>query len=474
MALLRKELTKVTVENRDLQRSVARLEAVFSKKVEILEAENDRLRLEIAERDRRLALYENSNAPSSTGSLYNAERDAFRKRMAGEGGAGREGKQAGAKEGGAEPEGDLKGNTPGRGPPKGHAGASHGNKAAKTVTLHVCRCRRCSSRTVEQLPPRIKMIYDFPDDGAMRLACIAYVIEKVSYCRCGAISSAPEPTLCGTSLGPWALGFVYEYYAKRSTDATIAYYFEALYGFRISANAIWNARRAIKSLLRGTYGEILERVLAAPFVQFDESVLKMNGRRGYVWLVTARDAMYLVAAPSRGAAVLDLHFGKVFGIPIVVDGYTVYNAFHVKQRCWVHILRAAEKHAIRNGGNDMSCYRRLLALYRSIKDKESASCAECLDLEKAVLEIAAAYGRSHGFRATLEGAAPCLFMFLRHPGMPPHNNAAELEIRDAVVLHRNVRHHLSSPEGERSSRCSSRWRAHTTSRQYSRALRWRN
>ena len=97
----------------------------------------------------------------------------------------------------------------------------------------------------------------------------------------------------------------------------------------------------------------------------------------------------------------------------------------------------------------MSCYRRLLALYRSVKGRESASCAECLDLEKAVLEIAAGYGASHGFRATLEGAAPCLFTFLRHPGMPPHNSAAELEIRDAAVLHRNVRHHLSSPEGRK-------------------------
>ena len=29
-----------------------------------------------------------------------------------------------------------------------------------------------------------------------------------------------------------------------------------------------------------------------------------------------------------------------------------------------------------------------------------------------------------------------------------HNNAAELEIRDAVVLHRNVCHRLSEPEGQ--------------------------
>ncbi|MCE2508840.1 MAG: hypothetical protein J4G04_06040 [Nitrosopumilaceae archaeon] len=31
--------------------------------------------------------------------------------------------------------------------------------------------------------------------------------------------------------------------------------------------------------------------------------------------------------------------------------------------------------------------------------------------------------------------------------MPSHNNGAELEIRDTAVLHRNVRHQLSTVEG---------------------------
>ena len=42
------------------------------------------------------------------------------------------------------------------------------------------------------------------------------------------------------------------------------------------------------------------------------------------------------------------------------------------------------------------------------------------------------------------GAAPHLFTFLRYPNMPPHNNGAELEIRDTAVLRRNVRHQLST------------------------------
>ena len=53
----------------------------------------------------------------------------------------------------------------------------------------------------------------------------------------------------------------------------------------------------------------------ALFVQFDESPVKMNGKRGYIWLATIRDATYIVAAPSRGAAVLDIHFGKILGYP---------------------------------------------------------------------------------------------------------------------------------------------------------------
>ena len=442
MALLRKELAKVVAENRNLQKKISEIEGTLTKKNMLLELEIDRLRLELAARDRRMETYENSDASSSTGLLYNAERAAFRKKM----------EKEDVQEDGPEPKDEGKTR---KGPPVGHAGASHGNKAERTVTLHVRKCEGCGRGRISELPSKVKMVYDFAADGAMRVECVAYVIERAACKKCGEISAADPPTIPGTSLGPKALGFIEEYYAKRSTDQTISYYFDALYGFKISPNAVWNARKALRDLLMSTYRDILNRISEAPFVQFDESSLKMNGRKGYVWLVTTGDATYLVAAPSRAAIILDKYFGKLLGIPVVVDGYTVYNAFPVKQRCWVHILRKAEKFAITKGGNYLSCYLRLLAMYKRIKDRESASCAECLDLERAVLEIAASYGDAEDkiehdglkFKATLEYAAPCLFTFLRYPGMPPHNNGAELEIRDTVVLHRNVRHQLSKPEG---------------------------
>lgn len=58
-----------------------------------------------------------------------------------------------------------------------------------------------------------------------------------------------------------------------------------------------------------------------------------------------------------------------------------------------------------SGGGDLFRYCRLLALYRTVKDRESVGCSWCPNL-KAVLRIAADYGQDHKLGTTLEGAAP--------------------------------------------------------------------
>ena len=73
-ALLREELARLAAENRELREIVSRLEATLGRRVAALEAENDRLRLEIDKRDRRMAKYENPHSKQSSGSLYNERR----------------------------------------------------------------------------------------------------------------------------------------------------------------------------------------------------------------------------------------------------------------------------------------------------------------------------------------------------------------------------------------------------------------
>ena len=110
----------------------------------------------------------------------------------------------------------------------------------------------------------------------------------------------------------------------------------------------------------------------------------MNGKKGYVWLVTAGDATYLVAAPSRVAAVLDMHFGRLLGIPAVSDGYATYDIFPVRQRCWMHSNRIKDPEKPISGFYSLF-YLSCLA-YGGIQRRTGSECTDFANLI-AICEI---------------------------------------------------------------------------------------
>ena len=182
--------------------------------------------------------------------------------------------------------------------------------------------------------------------------------------------------------------------------------------------------------------------------------------RAYVWVVRIPTAVYILALPTRSGAVLPTYFKEILDRKVVADGYTVYAAyFKILQRCWAHILRDAEKAYLRSRGGSRrayrALYRRLLGIFHNAKriagetaDSGGAGADARLAMERRVAELVALYG-SHKFGTTLANAAPHLFTFLRHPGMPPSNNGTERDIRDGVVLQRKIRHKFVNAAGRR-------------------------
>ena len=125
------------------------------------------------------------------------------------------------------------------------------------------------------------------------------------------------------------------------------------------------------------------------------------------------------------------------------------------QRCWAHILREAEDLAMAAGKGSLEeeLHRGLRGIFHAAKqiaadtaDSGGADADTCMDLKMQVLAMASSYGK-HPFAGTLRNAAPNLFTFLRYPGMPPTNNAAEGDIRDGVVLERKIRQKITTKEG---------------------------
>ena len=146
---------------------------------------------------------------------------------------------------------------------------------------------------------KIPMVYDFADNG-MQMECVAYVIEKACN-SCNAVSQA-QRTIMEHRCRRHAVA--YWNYAKRSTDETVAYYFDVLYAFGISPNTIWNHERRF-GICRGPVQRHLDTISQAPYIQPDESCSKSTVRK-YRLVWSKRCHIHCRCLPSRSARVLDL------------------------------------------------------------------------------------------------------------------------------------------------------------------------
>ena len=197
----------------------------------------------------------------------------------------------------------------------------------------------------------------------------------------------------------------------------------------------------------------------AKHLGIDETYYASEGDSGYVWVVRTDRVTFVLAMDSRGGDVIEKYMSDLLHIPVTTDGYSPYlTHFKILQRCWAHILRDAESTYVNLDQDDpmrayyVDLYHKLLDIFgdaKRVAAKTAAGGAKrevCAEFEERVMDIVAAYG-SHKFAAILEGAAPSLFTFLMHPGMPPTNNDTERDIRDAVVVQRKIRRRFVNARG---------------------------
>lgn len=432
-----------------LRREIATLHAGLDESRAEIKSLKERLEerdAEIARLRARLAYYEAPGMPTSQPSLYNAKRAKFRKSR-GEDPAGSPGdrKEPGGGDGGAAGrEGGKK-----RGPPVGHAGVSHGNKPARQSLRYGLEfdASPCCGLPLAGLRPKAKLVGDL--DGTYRMRHAMVLAARAGCAGCGRVHEADTPFVDGTSFGPVTLGIMLFLFEIGATDRDVADFFRTVFGFGMSDNAVWNARRAIGAHLRRFQIEFIKLAfLYWSWVNIDETKFKRgDGHHGYVWLACTPGCVFVWFAPTRSGAVLEEHFGWLRDSSAVCDGYTAYPPFFASiQRCWRHMLAAAEEPAVRNRGADEAIYDMLLEFYRGMKRIKTLAPLTCMELSRRAYSIIIQH-RDKNVRTYLLNALPDAFTFLAHPGMSPHNNDAERELRDAIIPQRNRRHKLVTPEG---------------------------
>ena len=153
---------------------------------------------------------------------------------------------------------------------------------------------------------------------------------------------------------------------------------------------------------------------------------------------------------QQGAGRPGRFFSGMHDIPSITDEYAAYAYLPVRQSCLIHILRRAEKCAVRSGkGSDLIPYLLLLGMYFRVKYTDTAPPDAVAELEGQVRGIADMYGEGHEINTALTKSLPTMFTFLKHPGMPPHNNRAEQEIHAGPAREKRVRRQLKNHGGMR-------------------------
>lgn len=227
----------------------------------------------------------------------------------------------------------------------------------------------------------------------------------------------------------------------------IQWYLSALHGLEVSVGAIVAASHQVAQRGEGAVARIGERVRASPLVQADETGWRQNGKNGYVWTFSTPPERYFVYG-GRDKGMVDQVLGDDFAGVLVSDFYKAYDHVRTsKQRCWAHLLRDAhdlrKQHPrdarVQTWVDDLHrLYRDATAFVATASTDPLARTAAAGRFDARLLALAQPWlADSTAPQQTLAKRITQylgeLLTFVREPGVPSDNNAAERSLRHLVT-----------------------------------------
>ena len=376
----------------------------------------------IAELEKRLAYYENPHTPSSARKLFNKKvQDA------------------------SKSDDTMKK----RGAPKGHRGATR-PKPEPDVTIDVIadECEECGSQNIQDLDEVEKnTVEDLPPPQKIKVT--EFIRHKVKCLDCGHefISKHPDCPKVG-KFGIFLLVYITMLkFHLRGVLQKIQDFL--LYGndFKISTKGIHDILLRVGNVCRISYEKNIERLRNAAWIHIDETGIKVNGEKYWLWIFrTNYNEILVVIRKSRGGKVLDEILGPDWDKPIIVDGWKAYWKYQVVQRCWAHLLREIDafkdvsEHGKQLSDTIYNCFdslKEFLAKNPSLDEREKQKQVfenEMKDIVEKYSKIKELYKPTKYLKNGLGKWYTCLLF----PGMEPTNNLGEQAMREHVIMRKII------------------------------------
>ncbi len=284
---------------------------------------------------------------------------------------------------------------------------------------------------------RVKTIIDFPDKP---IQTIEHRIYQYKDPKTGEIVEAKHDlpnTIYGKNLQSIAIML------KKITNSheKIADFLRELGAPSFSHTTVKDIATKYIFALEPEQKRILSEIKKESYINSDETGFRVDGINRYVWGIFTQTKAIFMSGKTRAST----HFKKLisnFKGVLVVDGYSGYDYYKLKQRCWAHLIRDFKELAKDNKEIDVQL-RRLLNLYEELKKLNTGPPDE-IEINKAKFELNDIVTCLH----TIKGASKLetliknggndWFTALYHPNVPLHNNHAERELRSVVLLRKTI------------------------------------
>ena len=368
------------------------------------------------------------------------------------------------------PEGGDKGKKKKKRKRKGRKGAGNSPKNLKpneTATATVDRCNMCDKDLSEQPPlesTNERIIEDIPDIPEEPV--ITLVTQQKKYCdECQEVITAKSDlALPKADIGLNATVLVCYLWISLCLPYTkIKEYLGTYFQLSVSTSGLSRHVIRVARIMKDVYDEILKDIKNGLILQADETGWRVRGRNWWLWVFGTQDTAYFTVDKTRGSSVVRRVLGEIFFGVLVVDGWSAYLSLLCEQQsCLSHLLRKVRK--FRDSFPHLTGIVKFhLKFRRIIRDGERLQInrdqlgelvfqRRLKRLEKRLDELLQWPNPDNVLQEIIKKVKrqqPRILTFVKHPGVPFHNNFAEYLIRIGV-LKRKISGGSVSAEGAES------------------------
>lgn len=300
-------------------------------------------------------------------------------------------------------------------------------------------CSNCDAELGEPFKIESRIEEETPEPQPIK------VIEHLIYhykCKCcGKIIIAPNNAPKGMFGFNLQTHITLMKFDDRMPFRKVAEAIERHYKINITNTGILNITKRVSTKLQKEYWDTICRIRLSRVVYADETEMKIEGEKYWLWVFASENQVIFVIRKSRSKSVAEEILGKQFAGVVTSDGHSAYAKFSLHQRCWAHAIREA-KELLEKYPSFGVFYDNLKEMFAKIKEIRTKPPPELerisikKELEERMnqmIDCMDSHVHFQKFATKLRNGIGSWFTCVIHTYVEPTNNIAERALRELIV-----------------------------------------